>query len=640
MQSIQKVVANLQDEDFKKYILSEDLSTLHQLKLHADDLYYNTGKSSGLEDWKYDFLKEILTLRDPNYVIPTGTKIREKENRVNLPFWLGSMNKFKPEDEKAMIKWVICNKAKQYIIQDKLDGISCLLVIKNGNVKIYTRGDGIVGADISYLAKYIKNIPKKVKDSISVRGELIMKEKVFKENYNVWYANPRNMVAGVVSSKTMKEGINFVEFIAYEVVSEEICPSSLEQLNYLDSLGFKTVYRNVVTNFNVDSLMEALISSKKKSKYEIDGLIVQPNVSYERNTFGNPSYAFAFKMRFSDNLIEAKVLGVEWNVSKWGVLKPRVEINPVQLGGVTITWATGFNAKYIVEKFIGPGAVIQITRSGDVIPYIVSVIKKAEEPDMPDIPYTWNESNVDIQTDEYSDTSSVKRIASFFAELGIKHVGEKNVQKMYESGFDTLLKIIGASEDDFAKVPGFGKKMAQRTFSNIQEGLKDLPIPLLLGASGVFGFGMGTKKITTLLNDFPELLESSKTMKKEDIYERVLKVEGFSHKTSKKIVDNLEEAQKFILDIKKFATFKKEIVKNANDNLVNMKIVLSGFRDKKLEESIISRGGKVVTSVSKQTSMLVVASASSELSGKTSKALELGVKILELKEFMDQFINV
>jgi NAD-dependent DNA ligase len=203
-----------------------------------------------------------------------------------------------------------------------------------------------------------------------------------------------------------------------------------------------------------------------------------------------------------------------------------------------------------------------------------------------------------------------------------------------------LLKIIGASEDDFAKVPGFGKKMAQRTFSNIQEGLKDLPIPLLLGASGVFGSGMGTKKITTLLNDFPELLETFKTMKKENIYERILKVEGFSHKTSKKIVDNLEEAQKFILDIKKFATFKKEIVKIADDNLLNMKIVLSGFRDKKLEESIISRGGKVVTSVSKQTSILVVASLSSELSGKASKALELGVTILELKDFMDQFINV
>jgi len=634
MQIVVDKISNLQDEKFTNYLLTEDLSILHQIKIYADDLYYNTGKSSGLEDWKYDSIKEILSIRDPNYLIPTGTRIRENENRVNLPFWLGSMNKFKPEDEKAMIKWVSCNKATNYIIQDKLDGISCLLVIKNSNVKLYTRGDGIIGADISYLANYIKNIPKIVKGSVCVRGELIMKEKVFKENYKVLYANPRNMVAGLIGSKTMKEGIESVEFVAYEVVSKEKSVCSLEQLEYLDLLGFTTVNRNVVTDFNVDSLMETLINSKNKSKYEIDGIIVQPNVSYERNTSGNPSYAFAFKMRFSDNLIDAKVLGVEWNVSKWGVLKPRVEIIPVQLGGVTITWATGFNAKYIVEKNIGPGAIIKITRSGDVIPYIVSVIKKAEEPDMPDIPYTWNDSNVDIQTDEYSDTSSVKRIASFFADLGIKHVGEKNVQKMYESGFDTLIKIISATEDDFAKVPGFGKKMAERTFTNIHEGLKDVSLPLLLGAAGVFGSGMGTKKITTLFNDFPDLLDN---MDIEYIYDRVLRVEGFSHKTVKKIVNNLEEAKKFINDIKEFITFKKDSEKIEKQSLGGMKIVLSGFRDKKLEEYIVNRGGKVVTSVSKQTSILVVSSNSGEPSGKTAKALELGVKILELKEFTDQF---
>ena len=158
MQTIVDKISNLQDEKFTNYLLTEDLSILHQIKIYADDLYYNTGKSSGVEDWKYDSIKEILSIRDPNYLIPTGTRIRENENRVNLPFWLGSMNKFKPEDEKAMIKWVSCNKATNYIIQDKLDGISCLLVIKNSNVKLYTRGDGIIGADISYLANYIKNI--------------------------------------------------------------------------------------------------------------------------------------------------------------------------------------------------------------------------------------------------------------------------------------------------------------------------------------------------------------------------------------------------------------------------------------------------------------------------------------------------
>lgn len=633
-------ISSLSDNDFSKYLLSESLSVLRQVKMYADDLYYNTGKSSGLNDWRYDEIKETLRIRDPQYTIPTGSKIRDHENRVELPIWLGSMNKFKPEDGKAIARWLASNKADEYVIEDKLDGISCLLIAKNGTLKIYTRGDGNVGADISYLVKYLKNIPTKIKDDVVVRGELIMKNQIFKRKYENEYANPRNMVSGLVGSKTIKEGIQYIEFVAYELISTGITIKTSEQLEYLDKLGFTTVWREIVSSFSVDSLMEAVIRSKEISKYEIDGIIVQPNSSYERNTNGNPQYAFAFKMRLADNLMSAKVVGVQWNVSKWGVLKPRVEIEPVQLGGVTISWATGFNAKFIVEKSIGPNSIIEITRSGDVIPYIVRVVKNAKEPDMPTIPYTWNETGVDIQTNEYEDEMVVKRIASFFAEVGIKHVGEKNVQKMYESGYDTLLKIIMASKNDFEKVPSFGKKMAERSWDNIHNGLKDLSLPLALGASGVFGIGIGTKKITTLLNDFPNLLDVCGTMKNEDILERIIKVDGFSHITAKKVVDNLDEAKQFIVDMRQFATFKETSVpQSLCGDLQNMKIVLSGFRDKKLEEDIVKRGGKVTTTVSKQTSILVVASVDTEPSGKAAKAKEFGVQIVQVKDFVNRFIH-
>ena len=630
-------ISSLSDEDFSKYLLSEPLSVLHQVKMYADDLYYNTGKSSGLNDWRYDEIKETLRIRDPQYTIPTGAKIRDHENRVELPIWLGSMNKFKPEDDKAIARWLSSNKAAEYVIEDKLDGISCLLIAKNGTFKIYTRGDGNVGADISYLMKYLKNIPKKIKDDVVVRGELIMKNQIFKKKYDNEYANPRNMVTGLIGSKTVKEGLQYIEFVAYELISTGITIKTSEQLEYLDKLGFTTVWREIVSSFSVDSLMEAVIRSKEISKYEIDGIIVQPNSSYERNTSVNPQYAFDFKMRLADNLISAKVLGVEWNVSKWGVLKPRVEIEPVQLGGVTISWATGFNAKFIVEKSIGPNAIIEITRSGDVIPYIVSVVKNAKEPDMPTIPYTWNETGVDIQTNEYEDEMVVKRIASFFAEVGIKHVGEKNVQKMYESGYDTLLKIIMASKNDFEKIPSFGKKMAERSWDNIHNGLKDLSLPLVLGASGVFGIGIGTKKITTLLNDFPDLLDACGT---KDILERIIKVDGFSHITAKKVVDNLAEAKQFIVDMRQFATFKEmSDTQSLCGDLKDMKIVLSGFRDKKLEEDIVARGGKVTTTVSKQTSILVVASVDVEPSGKAAKAKEFGIEIVQVKDFVNRFIH-
>jgi NAD-dependent DNA ligase len=117
-------ISNLSDNDFSKYLLSESLSNLHEVKMYADDLYYNTGKSSGLNDWRYDEIKETLRIRDPQYTIPTGAKIRDHENRVELPLWLGSMNKFKPEDDKAITRWLTSNKAPEYVIEDKLDGIS------------------------------------------------------------------------------------------------------------------------------------------------------------------------------------------------------------------------------------------------------------------------------------------------------------------------------------------------------------------------------------------------------------------------------------------------------------------------------------------------------------------------------------
>ena len=629
-------IAKYPDDELQEYLDTENLSVLHEIKLYADDMYYNTGKSSGLDDWQYDMLKDTLERRDSNYVVPVGARIRENENRVKLPFWLGSMDKLKPEDAREIAQWLIVNKAKEYVIEDKLDGVSCLMIMTKGKIKLYTRGDGIVGADVSYLAQYFDTIPKGLTESVNVRGELIMDEKTFQKKYAKDYANPRNMVAGRIGAKTVRQGLEDIKFVSYEIVGEGMLDKPSEQLEYLESLGFTTVRRELAKSFTVDSLMETLLRFKETSPYEIDGIIVQPNVQYERNTSGNPDYAFAFKMRMTGNLIDAEVVGVDWNVSKWGQLKPRVEINPVQLGGVTITWVTGFNAKFIVEEMIGPGAVIKVTRSGDVIPYIVEVVKKADEPDMPEIPYHWNETKVDIIADEFGDEMCVKLIASFFSKLGIKHIGEKNVAKIYDAGYDSLLKIIGAKVKDFMEVPGFGARGAERAYTNIHNGLINLSLPLVLGSSGVFGFGLGRKKITALIDDFPDILDVYKTMNKSKLKQSILKVEGFSDKSADKIVDNIEWADKFITAMKQFATFKEKVV--VGSNMRNVKVVFTGFRDKKLEEDVVSRGGKVTTSISKNTSVLVVDSKEGKPSGKRKKALELGVEVLTKQEFIRKYI--
>src|SRR3990167_6943042 len=159
-------------KELQDYFRTEELSTLYKLKSEMDDRYHNTGDAI-IGDWGYDLLVNTLKERNPSYVPPVGAKIREAENRVKLPFWLGSADKITPTDQKELVRWVMVNPSGSFVVSDKLDGVSCLLVCKDGRVKLYTRGDGTIGADISYLTKYFGTIPDLTGKTINVRGELI-----------------------------------------------------------------------------------------------------------------------------------------------------------------------------------------------------------------------------------------------------------------------------------------------------------------------------------------------------------------------------------------------------------------------------------------------------------------------------------
>ena len=127
-------------------------------------------------------------------------------------------------------------------------------------------------------------------------------------------------------------------------------------------MGFNTAHYSLTTILTPEELIGKFLLSKQNSLYEIDGIIVQSNTPYIRNLSGNPTYAFAFKVRLDKNIVKATIEEVEWNVSKWGVLKPRIRIIPINLNGVTITYTSGFNAKYIVDNSIGKGSILKITR--------------------------------------------------------------------------------------------------------------------------------------------------------------------------------------------------------------------------------------------------------------------------------------
>jgi NAD-dependent DNA ligase len=252
---------------------------------------------------------------------------------------------------------------------------------------------------------------------------------------------------------------------------------------------------------------------------------------------GNPDHAFALKMVLSDQKAEAKVVDVLWEPSKDGYLKPRVRIEPIHLGGVTITYVTGYNAKFIEDNKIGVGAIIELVRSGDVIPKILNVIVPAEKAKLPNESYTWNDTHVDILLDDADSNKTVreKNIVVFFTELDVDGLKAGNVKKLMDSGFDTIPKILSMTKEDFAKV-GY-RTMADKYVTNIKQKLDESNIVTLMVASGMMGRGIGNRKITPILEAFPNIITSSDT--RETKISNVKTVNGIEQKTAQTFVDNI-----------------------------------------------------------------------------------------------------
>lgn len=629
METIISKYNSLNVSSFKEKVEKLPLETLKKLKNEFDNRYFNTGEET-IDDLRYDIFVEILEQKDKTATLSIGCKLRDLDNTTKLPYKLGGMDKIKHGEDVKLTQWIKNNKTDSYVISDKLNGVSCMAVYKSdGSVKLYTRGDGVEGADISYLAGNIKNMPKCCKKNIAVRGELVISVKKFEETYAKQYKNVLSVVVGTINGKSLKEPINDIDFVAYEVFDNGTPEENLKLLNIMN---FNVVKYSVIENIDIGYLSSHLLLRKDDSIYDIDGVIVQKNVRYSRDDItrtGNPKYAFAFKMIIE--VAEVVVKDVIWSTSKWGILKPRIEINSTKLTGITINYATGFNAAYIKNNKINVGSRIVITRSGDIIPYIVKVLTESSEPKMPDVDYIWNESKVDIMIVEKDKTFTVKSIVSFFTNLNIEHINEGVVSKLVDAGYTAIKSILNATVDDFLKIPTFKIKMSERIYTNIHTTLqKGVKISDLMCASSIFGIGIGKKKADMLCSAFPKIMSGDVSISE------IEKIEGFSTKTAEKIVRNVGSFIAFCKDIEPFFKYYTEpLTSQLSNKFENKKYVFSGFRDKELEKYIIQNGGTVSTSVSSKTSYIVTIDETN-MSEKIEKGRTLNIPILTKKKFMDE----
>ena len=635
--------------DYKKLSVKDIIDLL----IKSDIQYYNLGEPIFNDD-EYDEIKEYLKTIDKknDYFKRVGADVAI-DNKVKLPFYLGSQDKIK-DDDKTLQKWLKkYNLPSSYVISEKLDGISCLIIINNNKIRIYTRGNGIYGQDITQLKDIIKGIPVfNDKQKIAIRGELIINKKNWTKISDKG-ANARNVVAGTINSKVIDKNIaKYIEFIAYDVLNPRT--NIKNALEYAATLKFNVVKHIIKSELSISSLYDLFKNWKETSNYEIDGLVITHNDIYKIKSGENPKYSFAFKSLKMQQEVDVIVSDIEWNISKDKYIKPIVKFNEIKLNGVKIKQATGFNADYIVKNIIGIGSKITIIRSGDVIPYIKNVLTPSTngKPLMPLLPYKWKGKDIILENNAKNREQDIKIYSYFMKTLNIKGIGEGIITKLYDNSYDTLHKIINISKQELLNIEGFKEKSA----NNLIESLKSIKTKKcleIMHASNLLGRGLGEKKLNLVYEVYPFICsDQEKTLKLT--VDDLKKINGLGELSASLIISNLKSFLDFYnslnIDNDNDNDNKNDNDngngndndnKNDNDNDNDNKndkykdniYVFTGIRDKNLEKIIIASGGKIANIVNKKTTLLIVKDYDDN-TVKVKTARSLNIPIITYDDFI------
>lgn len=613
-------------------------------RLTAASHAYHNGLTLLMTDAEYDSVIEQLTAAAPDhpFLQQVGAPIALGDE-VALPIALPSLNKIKAEDD-MLGKWLTRNPATHYHLSAKLDGVSALWL--PASRKLYTRGDGMRGRDISAFVPYFKGFPPTATTATSltaIRGELIMRT----DSPAISAGKlARNIVAGAVNRKE-PDTMLFAEirFVAYAV--EE--PSTLQPVAaflQLHRAGYEIATQHV---FSAAEMTPARLSAyftawSTSCPYQIDGIVVAPNqvrtVPPERVRKGaalNPADRAAWKTRQVAATAITTVRAVEWNVSTSGYLIPRVLFDPVSLSGANISAATGLHGRWITDNAVGPGARIEVRRAGDVIPQIIAV--QTPSPTGPAMPPagTWDfVSDVHIRaTDTETPESACVRLTHALNALGAENVGPGQVARLYAAGFKTLRDIYAAKVATLAaRVEGVKAKGAERIYEGLRANQSRWTELSLLLASSTLPRGIAERKLTPLLQLHPNPAAWSAANFK------AAAPAGLSPATIDEIVASIPAYLTW-----RYENFGDLVVPalapavggagtvSTTSTAPPATVVLTGFRDKVLEAALVARGHTVVDAVSKKTTHVVYPDGPEPASTKITKAREIGTaQVLSVAE--------
>ena len=550
----------------------------------------------------------------------------------------------------------------KYVVETKIDGLSAALEYKEGKfIRGATRGNGLIGEDVTENLKTVKTIPMEIKDkiNITVRGEVFISKKDFEEmnqereeNEEELFANARNAAAGSLrqlnSKVTAERPLDIYIFNVQKIEGKEF-NSHFEELEYLREQGFN-VNPVLIPCKDIKEVEEAIkkIGEMRESlTYGIDGAVVKIDDLKFREILGTtakvPRWAVAYK--YPPEKKETKLKDIICQVGRTGVITPMAILEPVQVAGSTISKTTLHNEDFIKEKELKIGDTVVIQKAGDVIPEIVEVKKEkrtGEEKDfeMPKIcpvcgaPAIREEGEAAIRCTGIECPAKLFRNLVHFVSreaMNIDGLGENILQQLLDKKLiGNIADIYTLKLEDIASLKKNGKKFAQNLIDAIERS-KENDLYHLITALGIRH--VGSKAAKMLAKKYKTMEELSKANFEElqsmnDIGEVMANsiVEFFSQEQTKDLLDKLKQA----------GVNMNSLEENTDEKLEGKTFVITGslekFTRKEIEDLIEKHGGKASGTVSKKTDYLV---AGENAGSKLKKAQELGIKIISEKEFED-----
>ena len=612
----------------------------NMIKYHKS-LYYKGVPE--ISDNEYDKLEDELRNLDENNPVLNlvGTEI-SGANKVKHDTKMLSLGKTYKLDE--LMKWV---DKYDVISLFKLDGVSCSLIYENGHlVMAKTRGDGQYGENITNKAKWMKGVPLKIKSAerIEIRGEMYCTETSFfhlsEEMVSGGLEKPssqRNIVAGLVGRKDHLELCKYLNFSSFDIIGMNFNRET-EKFTFLKNEGFECPD---VDHPKKESEFKGIIDRARdfmsEGEFLIDGLVFVYNDIKLHDELGatahHPRYKMAFK--FQGETKKTVINDITWQVSRNGFLTPVGEVEPIEISGAVISRVTLHNYGMVKQHNLKKGDLIEIVRSGEVIPKFMSVVKEsANEFLIPEsCPSCGSKvfiEDIRIVCKNPSCPAQIKEsILNFIQKIGIDDLSSKrldemlkmqivkNVQDLYSLDKETLMTLDKVKD-----------KLATKLLTSIEES-KNVDLITFLSSLGING-GAYNKCEKVVLGGF-DTIEKLSSM----TIDQLSSLEGFAEKSSKDFIESLQEKRSLVEElVKKGFSFK---VGDTGDMVLSgMKICITGSLSEKrsvIESKIRESGGSVVSSVSKNTSMLLTNETEAK-SSKYKKALDLGIQIISEKELL------